>query len=100
MLAFVSLAGFGMLKATAHTKLLNFGSNAGAFLVFVFTGSVLWKIGLVMGLGQFLGAQVGSRFAMRGGARIIKPLLVISCCAMAVRLLADPSNPLRTWIGL
>lgn len=99
MLAFVLLAGFGLLKATAHTKLLNLGSNFGAFLVFVATGSVLWKLGIIMALGQVIGAQAGARFAMRNGARIIRPLLVLSCLAMAVRLLADPSNPLRLALG-
>ncbi|WP_320201736.1 TSUP family transporter [Agrobacterium sp. rho-13.3] len=91
MLAFVGLAGFGMLKATAHTKLLNFGSNFGGFLVFTFNGAILWKLGLVMGLGQFLGAQLGSRLAMQNGAKIIRPLLVISCLAMATKLLIDSS---------
>lgn len=100
MLAFVSLAGFGMLKATAHTKLLNFGSNVGAFLVFVAGGVVLWKIGFLMGIGQFLGAQTGSKLAMKNGARLIKPLLVITCVALAIRLLADPTNPVRVWIGI
>ena len=100
MLAFVSLAGFGMLKATAHTKLLNLGSNLGAFLIFVASGVVLWKVGLLMGVGQFLGAQTGSRFAMRKGAKIIKPLLVVTCVALAIRLLADPTNPIRVWIGV
>jgi uncharacterized protein len=89
MLAFVGLAGFGMLKATAHTKLLNFGSNFGSFLVFTLSGAILWKIGLVMGFGQFLGAQIGSRLAMSNGAKIIRPLLVISCLAMASKLLFD-----------
>lgn len=100
MLAFVSLAGFGMLKATAHTKLLNLGSNVGAFLIFVASGVVLWKVGLLMGVGQFLGAQTGSRFAMRQGAKIIKPLLVVTCVALAIRLLADPTNPIRVWVGV
>lgn len=89
MLAFVGLAGFGMLKATAHTKLLNFGSNFGSFLVFTLSGAILWKLGLLMGLGQFLGAQIGSRLAMSNGAKIIRPLLVISCLAMATKLLLD-----------
>lgn len=89
MLAFVGLAGFGMLKATAHTKLLNFGSNFGSFLVFTLSGAILWKLGLTMGLGQFLGAQVGSRLAMSNGARIIRPLLVVSCLAMATKLMVD-----------
>lgn len=100
MLAFVTLLGFGMLRATAHTKVLNFASNIGAFAVFVFSGAVHWKAGLVMGVGQFLGAQAGSRLAMRSGARIIRPLLVIACVALAIRLLADPANPLRLWLGL
>lgn len=100
MLAFVSLAGFGMLKATAHTKLLNFGSNLGAFVVFMFGGMILWKVGLLMGLGQFLGAQVGSRMAMRTGSRLIKPLLIITCVALATRLLMDPTNPVRVWLGV
>lgn len=100
MLAFVSLAGFGMLKATAHTKLLNLASNVGAFLVFVVSGVVLWKVGLVMGLGQFLGAQAGSRLAMKNGARLIKPLLIVTCVALAAKLLTDPANPVRVWLGV
>ncbi|NGO63067.1 TSUP family transporter [Rhizobium daejeonense] len=99
MLAFVSLAGFGVLKATAHTKLLNLGSNVGAFLVFLAGGVVLWKVGLLMGLGQFLGAQAGSRLAMRIGARLIKPLLIVTCIGLASKLLMDPTNPVRLWMG-
>lgn len=99
MLAFVSLAGFGVLKATAHTKLLNLGSNVGAFVIFMASGVVLWKVGLLMGLGQFLGAQAGSRLAMRIGARLIKPLLIVTCVALASKLLMDPANPVRIWLG-
>ena len=100
MLAFVSLAGFGMLKATAHTKLLNLGSNTGALIVFASFGATLWKIGLIMGVCQFLGAQLGSRLAMRTGARLIKPLLVVVCIAFTIKLLADPANPIRVWLGV
>ena len=99
MLGFVSLAGFGILKATAHTKFLNFGSNVGALAVFLAAGAVLWKVGLVMGVGQWIGARLGSRFAMRQGARVIRPLLVVVSIALALRLLADPTHPVRQWIG-
>lgn len=98
MLGFVSLAGFGLLKATAHTKMLNFASNVGSFFVFLASGVIFWKPGLVMGVGQFLGAQIGSRLAVRGGAKIIRPLLVITCIGLAIKLLADPANPVRVWV--
>ena len=100
MLAFVGLAGFGILKATAHTKLLNFGSNVGAFIVFAAVGAVAWKVGLIMGVMQFAGARIGSALAMRVGARLIRPLLVVVSIALAARLLFDPANPIRVWLGL
>ncbi|PZO77802.1 MAG: hypothetical protein DI629_13555 [Mesorhizobium amorphae] len=89
MLAFVSLAGYGMLKATAHTKLLNFASNLGGLAAFAVVGAVWWKLGLAMGAAQFLGAQLGARFAVRGGARVIRPLLVGVCVLLAIKLLVD-----------
>lgn len=100
MLAFVALAGYGVLKATAHTKLLNFASNLGGFTAFAFAGVVSWKIGLMMGVAQFLGARLGAALAIRNGARLIKPLLVIICVALAVRLLIDPAHPLRIMMGI
>jgi uncharacterized protein len=86
MLGFVGLAGFGLLKATAHTKFLNFASNLGSLIVFGLLGVVLWKTALAMGAGQFFGARLGAKFAMKNGAKIIKPLLVLVCIALAARL--------------
>ena len=86
MLGFVALAGFGLLKATAHTKFLNFASNLGSLIVFGLVGVVLWKTALAMGVGQFFGARLGAKFAMKNGAKIIKPLLVIVCVLLAARL--------------
>lgn len=100
MLAFVTLAGFGVLKATAHTKLLNFATNIGALVVFSAAGVVYWKIGVAMGVCQFLGARLGAMLAMRVGARLIKPLLIVVCVALATSLLSDPANPLRALIGV
>ncbi|KAA2236740.1 TSUP family transporter [Salinarimonas soli] len=95
MAGFVGLLGFGVLKATAHTKIVNAASNLGSLALFALTGAVVWPVGIAMGVGSFLGAQIGSRLAMRHGAVLIRPLLVLISCAMAARLLWDPANPLR-----
>jgi len=87
MLAFVMLAGFGLLKATAHTKLLNFASNLGSLAVFIPSGAMWWGVGIAMGLAQIAGASLGARVAMKIGARLIKPLIVTVSVAMALRLL-------------
>lgn len=87
MLAFVMLAGYGVLKATAHTKLLNFASNIGSLAVFIPSGAMWWAVGSCMAVAQVAGAALGARLAMRVGARLIKPLLVVTSTAMAGRLL-------------
>ncbi|MCB8819448.1 TSUP family transporter [Microvirga rosea] len=95
MLAFVTLLGYGVIRATAHTKLLNLCSNLGSLFLYAATGSVVWPVGLVMALASFLGAQIGSRLAMQHGAKVIRPLLVVVSSLMALKLLLDPSNPWR-----
>jgi hypothetical protein len=87
MMGFVLLAGYGVLKATAHTKMLNFASNLGSLVVFVFSGATWWGIGMAMAAAQIGGAALGARLAMRVGARVIRPLLVVTSTAMALRLL-------------
>ena len=87
MIAFVTLAGYGVLKATAHTKLLNFASNLGGLGAFALFGQPLWLVGIVMGAAQIAGAALGARLASRIGARLIKPLLVVTSTALALRLI-------------
>lgn len=94
MVAFVTLLGYGTLRATAHTKLANAASNLGALVVFLGSGRVVWPVGIAMALGAVLGGQIGSRLAIRHGARMIRPLIVAMSLLMAARLLADPANPL------
>ena len=87
MMAFVLLGGFGILKATAHTKLLNFASNLGSLGVFAFSGAMWWVTGAAMAAGQVAGAALGARVAMRVGAGVIRPLLVVTSTGMALRLI-------------
>lgn len=89
MIAFVSLAGYGVLKATAHTKLLNFASNAGALCAFALVATPWWITGLCMGVAQIAGAQVGANLAQSKGARLIKPLLVLASLTLAAKLIWD-----------
>ncbi len=87
MLSLVTLFGLGLIEATGRTKLFNFTSNIAALLMFAAGGKILWLTGLVMGLAQIIGAQLGARLAIKNGSRIIRPLLVIVSLAMAAKLM-------------
>ncbi len=92
-LAFVMLLGFNLVKATAHTKLLNFTSNITALCFFIHGGHVVWALGLLMAIGQFTGGTLGSHMTIRHGARLIRPLIIIMSFAMALKLLYDNFSP-------
>jgi len=85
--AFVMLLGFNLRRATAGTKILNFTSNIASLLFFVLGGHVVWTIGLGMGLGQIIGAWVGSHLVIKHGTALIKPVLVTVSIAVSIKLL-------------
>ncbi|WP_458791888.1 TSUP family transporter [Yoonia sp. MH D7] len=89
MIGFVALGGYGVLRATAHTKLLNFASNAGGIATYALVAQPWWAVGLAMGMAQIAGAWVGSKLAMRVGSKLIKPVLVTAATALALRLVWD-----------
>ncbi len=86
-MAFVMLLGYNLIKATAHAKLLNFTSNFAALLFFIIGGQVVWKIGLVMAVGQLIGAYFGAHMVLRHGSTLIRPLLVFISLAITLKLL-------------
>jgi hypothetical protein len=56
-LAFVTLCGFNLAKATAHAKVLNFTSNFASLLFFMFGGKVVWGTGAIMLIGAVLSVR-------------------------------------------
>ena len=83
----VALRGYGLTKATALTKLLNLTSNIASVMLFAWGGQMLWLLGLCMAVGAMVGGWIGSHTAMKFGARLIRPLLVVISLGMTARLL-------------
>ena len=83
----VALRGLGLTRATALTKLFNLTSNVAAVLLFAIGGKMFWLLGFCMAAGAMLGGWIGSHTAMRFGASIIRPLLVVLSLGLTARLL-------------
>jgi len=84
---FVALGSYGLIAATARTKVLNFTSNIAALIFFIFAGLPIWKLGLIMALGGFLGARVGAKVVLGKGQKVIRPLVITMSMIMAMKLL-------------
>ncbi len=83
----VGLRGQGLIRATANTKFFNAATNWASVIVFALGGKMVWLLGLTMAAGAMLGGYLGSRFAMRHGARVIRPLMIIASLGLTGRLI-------------
>lgn len=70
------LIGMDFVKAAGNAKLLNFTSNFCSLAAFIVLGSVSYGVGLLMGGAMVLGSIVGSRVAIKQGAKYVRPLFI------------------------
>lgn len=82
----VVLRGRDLVQATARAKLLNFATNIASLIFFILGGQVVWVVGLVMMAGQLVGAYLGSHMVVKGGAKFIRPVIVVVCFCMVSKL--------------
>ncbi|MFU2135800.1 TSUP family transporter [Gallibacterium anatis] len=87
--AFVTLLGFNLAKATAHAKILNFTSNFTSLIFFILGGEVYWMLGFVMMIGGFLGARLGAKMVLTKGQKLIRPMVVIMAFIMTAKMMYD-----------
>jgi uncharacterized protein len=88
-MAFMLGVGFNMTRATGYTKVMNFASNLSSLAFFLAAGQVLFVAGITMGLGQILGARIGSRMVIARGTTFIRPIFIAVVLAVTTKLLYD-----------
>jgi len=86
-MAFVLLLGCSLVRATAHTKVMNFTSNIVALVFFMAAGQVLFFEGILMGIAQFTGAKIGANLVTLKGARFIRPVFITVVFIITAKLL-------------
>lgn len=87
IVGFVALCGTSLMRATADAKMVNFASNIAALVAFALAGDVVWQVALPMAAGQLFGGVLGARLAIRGGARLIRAVVLVTSVALVAKLL-------------
>ncbi len=76
--ACVVLLGYNLKESSINTKIFNFTSNIVALAVFLSLYEVLWGAGILMGVGQVIGAFLGSKLVLKTqGTAFIKAIFLI-----------------------
>lgn len=80
----VALRGQPIVLSTMVAKTLNFATNLASLIVFVSFGKVLWTVGLVMMVGQFIGASLGAKVLMTINPTLLRYLVIAVCFVILV----------------
>ena len=86
LIVLVAVLGYSFLNASSTAKVVNLGTNLAAIVVFGVTGSVLWVLGLLMGVCNVIGAVVGARMAIRRGSEFVRLVFLAVVGVLILRL--------------
>jgi len=89
IVAFVTIHGDGMTRASGNAKIVNLASNIASFVIFAIKGTILWSIAIPMAVANALGAAVGARVAMKRGDTFVRTVVLAVVVALVVKLGVD-----------
>lgn len=88
-IAIVALLGLNLKNATAQTKVMNFTSNIVSLSVFLIGGQVVWAVGILMGVGQMIGAYLGSTLVVKKEVKFIRTFFLSVVGVTILKLIYD-----------
>jgi uncharacterized membrane protein YfcA len=87
LVAALSRTGFDLVTANVIKVMFNFSATLIALPIFILADQVRWGPALVLAVGLSIGGWLGARFAVRGGERWIRIVMVAAAIVLAGRLL-------------
>ncbi len=77
ILIYTALMKFDLVTASGNAKCINFASNLASMVTFLINGQVFFPIAVPALFCSILGGYLGAGLAIKNGAKIIKPILVV-----------------------
>lgn len=89
IILFCTVLGTDLVQASGNAKVVNLASNTGALVTYILSGKVWFAAGLPMAVCAIAGNFLGSRLAIKNGARFIRPIMAVMILLILVKLILD-----------
>jgi uncharacterized membrane protein YfcA len=80
-------AGFDLVKANAIKLFIVLLYTPFALAVFIFNDQVNWQAGLILAVGNMLGALIAARFAVSWGPKVVRWILLVIVFGASIKLI-------------
>lgn len=89
---FLTLLNYDFKTSAGNGKILNFVSNVTSLILFALNGKIMYYVAMPMAAAMILGARMGTKVAIKNGAKLIKPILVSVTFIYAIKMIFDVIN--------
>lgn len=86
---FVAVLGFDFLRASALAKSVNWASNFTSLALFLWHGSWIPSLALVMAVGNGLGGYLGAKTALAKGSKWVRYVFILVVGSLIIKLGLD-----------
>jgi uncharacterized membrane protein YfcA len=94
IIAFNVIMKYDLKTASGNAKVLNLASNIASLFTFALAGNVLYVIGLPTAACCVLGNYIGAGFAIKKGAKFLRPMLFVVLAILLIKTAWDLFAPL------
>ena len=77
MIVLVAGFGFAFVGASAIAKVVNVATNLASILVIGFNASIMWKVGIALGIVNLAGGFLGSHVAINKGSEFVRKFYLV-----------------------
>jgi len=89
IIAYNAIMRYDLKTASGNAKVLNLASNIASLVTFAIAGHVLFVIGLPAAVFGIAGNYLGAGFAIKKGAKFLRPMLFVVLGLLLVRVVFD-----------
>jgi len=82
MAGYIKGAGFGMDRAAATGRILNFGGNVASFAVFAMAASVNYEVAIPFALANMIGGFLAPGYVLKYGYSLLRPMFLVMAAIM------------------
>lgn len=89
ILLFTNAAHMKLTEANGAAKAINLTTNIASLLVYILNGVVIFPLGLAAGAFNLVGSYLGTKCFDKGGAKVVKPIMLCVLAAFFVKIIVE-----------
>ena len=89
MLAYAACLKLNLVRATGNTRFVIAIASITSVFTYAASGAVLWKLAVAATFFNIVGSYLGAALAIKNGARIIRPIMLVVVALLLIKLIAD-----------